>query len=279
MAPPTPKDYYQTLGIRKNASQKQTKQAYRDLAFQYHPDRNKENPANAEKMKGVNEAYAVLSNPEKKREYDAMRQQFGSSAHSQFRSTYSEHDIFKDSDIQNIFEEMTRAFGFRGFNEIFGDYANQSSHTVRMKKPGSSGFRSMEGFFFSGSLNPGSLNQETSDNNIFAMPKPVSKLSQYVLKKISGMRSAKSGVDIQDTIELNHDQALQGGPYAYLSKKGSKKLVVNIPAGIREGQRIRLSKMGAPGKGGGDAGDLYLKIQIKKPFLQKLKSFVAALGK
>jgi len=277
MAPP--KDYYQTLDIKKNASRKQIKLAYRDLAFKYHPDRNKENPANADKMKAVNEAYAVLSNHEKKREYDAMRQQFGSSAYSQFRSTYSESDIFKDSDIQNIFEEMTRAFGFRGFNEIFGDYAHQNSRTVKIKKPGPSGFRSVEGFFFSGSLNSGSLNQDSSDGKLFDMPKPVSKLSQYVSRKISSMQSAKDGADNQDTIELNPDQALQGGPYAYLSKKGSKKLVVNIPPGIREGQRIRLAKMGVPGKGGGKAGDLYLKVLIKKPFLQKLKNFVATIGK
>jgi len=269
-----PKDYYQTLGINKNASRKQIKLAYRDLAFKYHPDRNKANPANAEKMKGVNEAYAVLSNPEKKREYDAMRRQFGSSAYRQFRSTYSEHDIFKGSDIQNIFEEMTRAFGFRGFNEIFGDYANQSGHTVRFKKTEPSGFRYAEGFFFSGSSD-----REISDGKLFAIPNPASKLSQYISKKISAMQSSKDGGDIQDTIELNPDQAIQGGPYAYLSKKGKKKLVVNLPPGIREGQRIRLAKMGQPGKGGGGAGDLYLKIQIKKPFLQKIKNLISALGK
>ncbi|MDM8554513.1 DnaJ domain-containing protein [Desulfococcaceae bacterium HSG7] len=274
-----PKDYYQTLGIKKNAAPKQIKLAYRDLAFKYHPDRNKENPANAEKMKAVNEAYAVLSNPEKKREYDIMRQQFGSSAHSQFRSTYSERDIFKDSDVHNIFEEMTRAFGFRGFDEIFGDYANQNGRTVKIKKRGPLGFGSVEGFFFSGSLNPDSSNQDTSDRKLFDMPNPASKLSQYVSKKISGMQSAQDGTDIEDTIELNPDLALQGGPYAYLSKKGSKKLVVNIPPGIREGQRIRLAKMGSPGKGTGNAGDLYLKIQIKKSFLQKLKNFMSVTGK
>lgn len=274
-----PKDYYQTLGIKKNAAPKQIKLAYRDLAFKYHPDRNKENPASAEKMKAVNEAYAVLSNSDKKREYDTMRQQFGSSAHSQFRSTYSERDIFKDSDVQNIFEEMTRAFGFRGFDEIFGDYTNQNGRTVKIKKRGPLGFGSVEGFFFSGSLNPGSSNHDTSDGKLFDMPNPASKLSQYASKKISGMRSAKDGTDIEDTIELKPDLALQGGPYAYLSKKGSKKLVVNIPPGIREGQRIRLAKMGDPGKGTGGAGDLYLKIKIKKPFFQKLKNFVTALGK
>jgi len=76
------KDYYQIIGVDKNAGSKQIKEAYRKLAFKYHPDRNKENQEASEKMKHFNEAYAVLSNPAKRREYDALRQQFGSSAYS-----------------------------------------------------------------------------------------------------------------------------------------------------------------------------------------------------
>ena len=62
------KDYYQILGIEKGAEPKQIKEAYRDLAFKYHPDRNASDSGTVEKMQAVNEAYAVLSNPEKKRE-------------------------------------------------------------------------------------------------------------------------------------------------------------------------------------------------------------------
>ena len=113
------RDYYQIIGVDINAGSKQIKEAYRKLAFKYHPDRNKENPEASEKMKNVNEAYAVLSNPAKRREYDVLRQQFGSSAYSHFRKNYSEHDIFSGSDINHIFEEMARAFGFRGFDDIF----------------------------------------------------------------------------------------------------------------------------------------------------------------
>jgi DnaJ-class molecular chaperone len=81
----SPNDYYQTLEVDQKASSKQIKEAYRKLAFKYHPDRNSENPDTAEKMKKVNEAYAVLSDATKRREYDTLRQQFGSSAYSQFR--------------------------------------------------------------------------------------------------------------------------------------------------------------------------------------------------
>ena len=112
-------DYYQILGINQNASAKQVKDAYRKLAFQYHPDRNEKNPEAAEKMKSVNEAYAVLSDAAKRRKYDTLRQQFGSSAYSQFRQNYSEQDIFSGSDINQVLEQMARAFGLRGFDEIF----------------------------------------------------------------------------------------------------------------------------------------------------------------
>ncbi len=71
-------DYYQILGVDQLAEAKKIKEAYRELAFKYHPDRNEKNPDSAEMMKSVNEAYAVLSNVQKRRDYDTMRNRFGS---------------------------------------------------------------------------------------------------------------------------------------------------------------------------------------------------------
>ena len=82
-------DYYQVLGVDQKATDQQIKDAFRKLAFKYHPDRNKENPVAVEKMKKVNEAYAVLSNQAKKGEYDNLKNQFGSAAYSRFRKNYS----------------------------------------------------------------------------------------------------------------------------------------------------------------------------------------------
>ncbi|MBW1675503.1 MAG: DnaJ domain-containing protein [Deltaproteobacteria bacterium] len=106
-------DYCRILGVEPHASAEQIKEAYRRLAFKYHSDRNKANPEASEKMKAINEAYAVLSNPAKRRQYEALRHQFGSSAYSQFRRSYSEKDIFRGSDIKDILEEMAKVFGFR----------------------------------------------------------------------------------------------------------------------------------------------------------------------
>ncbi len=266
----TQKDYYQILGVDKNAVSKEIKGAYRKLAFKYHPDRNKENPEAAEKMKIVNEAYAVLSAPEKRREYDALRQQFGSSAYSRFRNNYSEQDIFSGSDINHVFEEMAKAFGFRNFDDIFKEFYGKEYQSFKFKRPG----MFAGGFVFTGPLKRGKYDQSQ-----FPLPGKVGKLSRYVLKKISGVELPENGVDINDVIRLSPIQAQKGGPYAYFLKKKSKKLVVKIPPGVRDGQRIRLTGMGKDAKGGGTPGNLYLKVQIKKSLIQKIKKTISDLRK
>ena len=101
-------NYYKELNVQRDASDQKIKAAYRKLAFEFHPDRNKSETA-AERMKAVNEAYAVLSDPAKRQQYDMLYQQYGDGARSQFRQNYSDQDIFNGSDIQQIFEEMARA--------------------------------------------------------------------------------------------------------------------------------------------------------------------------
>jgi DnaJ-class molecular chaperone len=255
-------DYYQILDVDQKASSKQIKAAYRKLAFKYHPDRNSKNPGAAEKMKRVNEAYAVLSDVNKRREYDTLRQQFGSSAYSQFRQSYSEQDIFHGSDINQILEQMARAFGLRGFDEIFKEFYGQGYQQYEFRKPGFFA----KSYYFSGSRPTRGMNHTglTSQGNI-------GKLARFFLKHFSGIELPEKGADINDTISLSPEHARQGGPYAYYLRKKDKKLVVQIPPGIKHTQSIRLTGMGEDGRGGAKAGDLYLKIRIRKPLLQRLK--------
>jgi curved DNA-binding protein len=111
----TTKDYYKILGVSKSASPEQIKKAYRKLALQYHPDRNKGDKASEAKFKEISEAYAVLSDSEKRKQYDM----FGAEG---FGRRFSQEDIFRDFDFGSIFRE----FGFGGgrgqnmFSQMFG---------------------------------------------------------------------------------------------------------------------------------------------------------------
>lgn len=105
----TKRDYYEILGVPRTASADEIKSAYRKLALQYHPDRNKDHGAE-EKFKEISEAYAVLSDKDKRAMYD----QYG---HAGFDQRFSEQDIFRGSDIYDILRQM----GMAGFGEDEGD--------------------------------------------------------------------------------------------------------------------------------------------------------------
>jgi hypothetical protein len=97
--------------------------------------------------------------------------------------------------------------------------------------------------------------------------------------RFGGVQIPDRGKDIHDVITIQPRHAQQGGPYAYFHRKKSKKLVVQIPPGIKAGQKIRLAGMGEEGGSGASAGDLYLKVSIKKPLLQGIKEVIGFSGK
>lgn len=260
------KDYYEILGIPANASNKKIKEAYRTLAFEYHPDRNKDNIAAAEKMKRINEAYAVLSNHKKRSEYDTLREQFGASATGHYRQSHSEQDIFKGSDVHQIFEEMARSFGFRSVDDVFKDFYGVGYRQFQFKQRRMGDWR-IGGILFNFSPHG---SQKTLGGGF-------RNLSGFFRKQFQSLNMPKKGRDLYDTIVLQSDFARSGGPYPYFSKKQSKKLVVKVPPGVREGQQIRLVGMGDSGKSGGKAGDLYLKVQLKRSFYQHLKKMASNL--
>src|SRR6266581_5069932 len=105
-------DYYQVLGLKKNATAAEIKRAYRKLAVKYHPDKNPGNKDAEEKFKEINEAYAVLSDPQKRSQYD----QFGSTG---FHERFSQEDIFRNFDVGDLFKDS--GFGTEDiFSRIFG---------------------------------------------------------------------------------------------------------------------------------------------------------------
>ncbi|MBG0779630.1 MAG: J domain-containing protein, partial [Desulfotignum balticum] len=106
-------DYYNILGIDKSASAADIKKAYRKLAMKYHPDKNKGDKTLEDKFKKISEAYAVLSDPEKRKQYDT----YGS---ADFQQRYSQEDIFRNFDLGDILKEFGFGGGRGGFSASFG---------------------------------------------------------------------------------------------------------------------------------------------------------------
>jgi len=266
-------DYYQTLGVDQNASSQKIKEAYRKLAFQYHPDRNRANPTAVEKMKTINEAYAVLSDPAKKARYDAISREYGPFAHDRFRQTYSDQDIFRGSDINQVFEQMARAFGFRGFEEIFQESYGQGYRSFEFRRPGVF----TRGFVFYG---PGyrrarhSFARAEAETSASIQSGWMSKLTRYLFKKLLGLAKPEKGKDIHQRVLLDASRVRDGARIKYFHQKRSRELLITIPPGIREGQKIRLRGMGVEGKNGGEPGNLYLEVLFRKPLLHRLKNLL-----
>jgi len=278
------KDYYHVLGISESATFDEIKKTYRTLAFQYHPDKN---PASEDKMKEINEAYAVLSNENKRREYDAFRKNYGFFARDQFRRTYSEQDIFRDSDILSIFEELSKQFGFTRPEDIFSrdSFYGAQHRTFAFKGPGFSG----KGFFYFGQTA-----KENQDNIYRDIPnqRNAPQIQQSLLSKIFlkglgyfqkkameklGVVIPQKGRNIFDEIKVDPEIAHEGGkiPYHVKQSKQEREILVKIPSGINDGQKILLKGLGEEGKNQGEPGNLYLTVRIHTPFIQRIKKLLS----
>ncbi len=277
----TDKDYYKVLGVGEDATAEEIKKTYRKLAFQYHPDKN---PGNEDMMKEINEAYAVLSNARKRSEYDSYRHMYGASARDRFRQSYAENDIFRDSDINQIFEELSRAFGFSRPEDLFSRsnfYGNQY-RTFEFKVPGGFGrgtffFRPGQTDYFeqmmrSQSQAEGAAGRPSLSSRILL--KGLKRFQQNIARKY-GLEIPENGRDLDDMIKITPEEAASGGKigYSYQFGNNSRDILVNIPAGVRDGQKIKLRGLGEAGKHGGSPGDLYLNVKIRVPFLKKLAEF------
>jgi len=274
------KDYYRILGVAEDASSEEIKKTYRKLAFQYHPDRN---PGKEEMMKEINEAYAVLSDSAKRREYDSYRQSYGFFARDRFRQTYTEEDIFRNSDIERVFAEFSRAFGFSSPEDIFSRntfYGGQFK-TFQFKGPGFSG----RSFFFFGPTSKAYQDaMKVCQHRTNEVPGYQSSIfSRLLLKGIKafqksmarkyGLELPERGADVEDKIRISPEVASEGGKirYHYANPANTRDIMIKVPAGVKESQRIRLKGMGKNGSHGGGAGDLYLRVRISKSFFEKIK--------
>lgn len=277
------KDYYKVLGVSEKATSEEIKKTYRKLAFQYHPDKN---PGKEDLMKEINEAYAVLSDERKRREYDSYRQSYGFSARDRFRQAYTDQDIFRDSDINRVFAELSRAFGFNRPEDIFSRsnfYGNQF-RTFQFRGPGFAG----RGFFSFGPMSK--AYQDILRNSRYQTGKATAyrptlfsrmfllglrALQNHMARKY-GLELPERGKDIEDKIAIPPEVSSAGGKvrYRYAGAGNSRELLIRIPAGIKEGRKIKLRGMGKDGRNGGEPGDLYLRTKIRTPLLRKIKELL-----
>ena len=97
------------------------------------------------------------------------------------------------------------------------------------------------------------------------------RLVKYGIKKKWGIEIPERGKDLHDIVTISPELAVRGGKFTYLNRSEQRELLVTIPPGIRAGQRIRLKRLGSEGKGGGEPGDLFLRVRVRSAFFQKLR--------
>jgi DnaJ-class molecular chaperone len=261
------KDYYEVLGLDGSASLQEIKDSYRKLAFQYHPDRNKDNPETTEKMKAINEAYAILSDPVKRNEYDSFKQRYGTAAFERYRQNHSQADMFRGSDIEQVFQEFSRSFGFRSADEVFREFYGPGFQSYEYRRPGFT--------FMSYVFNGAKTSEAGTQPPLPAIQRGLTgRVIKFILTKVFKIQIPERGRDINGTLRLSPETARLGGEESYRYKKSGKprNLLVKIPPGIINGQIIRLKEMGVPGTAGGMPGDLLLKVKLKVTLFQRIRS-------
>jgi len=234
------KDYYKVLGVSKGASADDIKKAFRKLARKYHPDVNPGDKKAEEKFKEINEAYEVLSDPDKRRKYDTLgpnwQEQFGFQPGAG-RRTYNYRGSPMDFDSATGFSDF--------FEALFGRSSAAGSRTNR------NDFR-----------------RRVGDN--IEQPVEVTLQEAY----LGGTRT----FNIQSTEVCplcRGTGEVAGKVCANCSGQGmlarNKRLQVKIPSGVDNGSRIRVAGEGQPGIGGGPRGDLFLVISVKPDSIYERK--------
>ena len=236
------RDYYDVLGIRKGADEKEIKKAYRKLAKKYHPDVNPGDKEAEKNFKEVTEAYNVLSDAEKKKLYDQYgfaafeEGGTGSTGNGHFYQSYGGPDFgtggyreyhFEGGDMDDIFDD------------IFGGMFHGRSHGESSRGQSHYGF--------------GSGVRQGTGNGFGGFGQ--------------GTGTAK-GEDLEAQTDITFEEAAFGCDKTIhlVSQDGSGQrtsLQVHIPAGVNDGMRVRLRGKGQPGYGGGPAGDLFLKVHVQ----------------
>lgn len=241
------KNYYDILGVSKNASQDEIKKAYRKKAAKFHPDKNPDDPTAEDKFKQVGEAYEVLKDPEKRKLYDKVGKDW-----KKYQRAGGNADDFDWSKYAG----QGQGFGGQGqsyrvnfdFDDIFGG-----------------GGRGRRG---SGAGSPFSSFFET----LFGGGDPFAQARQAQSEARSHEQRTTPSAGKQNItadVEITLQEAYKGTSRTI--RVGGEKMKVKIPQGIRDGQRLKLTGKGSSKTTGGQRGDLYLRVRVSEPEDFKLK--------
>jgi len=288
------KDFYATLDVERGATADEIKKAYRKLAMEFHPDRNPDDASAEERFKDVSEAYAVLSDPDKRKQFDA----FGS---DRFGERFSTEDILKDFNLDDILSQFgMKSSGWGGFSFRRGG------------PPGGAGGGSIFDMFGGGAQRPGSRPAQLGSDA--EVPIEVSfyeamhgserqlqvridgQQRDLTIRIPAGIRSGKKlrvkgkghagpggsgdlllvvqvasderferdGDDLRTSARVNVSDLLLGGTVSVETLAGERQL--KVKAGTASGTRLRIRGAGAPVLGASEKhGDLYVKLEVVPP--------------
>ncbi len=248
------KDYYKVLGVSKSASKDEIKKAFRKLARKYHPDVNPNEAKTGEKFKKINEAYSILNDDKKREMYDKFgvvdgdpqSYQHWSGGNGRSGSGFTGNGrTYRSPDGTTYYYSTSASPGGFDFNEVFG---NRNSR-------GNSG-------------GPDFFNDLGDIFNVF------NKRGKGNTRSSPSTNFPHEGEDLRYDLEIDFMDAFNGGKKKVQYKDPvSGKLInlsVNIPRGVKEGQKLRLKGKGMPGQNGGNSGDLYIALHLKKhPIFEK----------
>ena len=259
------RDYYELLGLAKGADPSAIKKAYRKLAKKYHPDTNPGDKEAEKKFKEITEAYNVLSDPEKKKLYD----QFGHAAFDQSGAaggtdTSGFYGGFYGSGFGGAGSDGTgsgsNGFGSGGFSG--GGFTGNGGYQEYHFEGGN--MDDMFGDIF-GNMFHGGTSRKTS-SGFGRSSFGGNGFSDGVHSGFQSGNFQSKGSDLNAEVTVGFDEAAFGGKKVIRlqsSNGGVQNYEVNIPAGIESGKSIRLKGKGYPGVGGGEAGDLLLKVNVQ----------------
>jgi DnaJ-class molecular chaperone len=224
------KDYYATLGLTKTATDKEIKQAFRKLARKYHPDVNPGDKAAETRFKEINEANEVLSDPDKRRKYDELGANW------------------------RAYENVPP--GAQGFPGGFGGFRGPGAGTYT--SAGGGQYRTVTQEEMDEILGGGGF------SDFFTTFFGGGGAAAGDEKRGRGRSRSRGGADLEHPVQLTLDEAYHGALRRISLKHDghTRAIDVRIPAGVRDGARVRVTGEGEPGASGGRAGDLYLRVQV-----------------